>query len=102
MNNKDNIAQVGMNDHKFWIIIDTDSTKTKISSQFYKEHFKVRKVMKTSKKFTSYRQKDLQNCSGFFRAIVRAGMNRVNRKVYVIWGQAEALLAGKGYLVEDE
>ena len=61
--------------------------------------FKVYQLMKTSKKFTAYGQRNHLNCLGYFKASLRAGMKTISSKVYVIQGQAEALL-GRNACIE--
>ena len=81
------------------MIIDTGSVQNIISSELYHSQFKVYQLMKTSKKFKAYGQRNLLNCLGYFKASLRAGMKTISSKIYVIQGQAEALL-GRNACIE--
>ena len=99
VNNKDNSIQIELNGRKIRMIIDTGSVQNIISSELYHSQFKVYQLMKTSKKFTAYGQRNHLNCLGYFKASLRAGMKTISSKIYVIQGQAEALL-GRNACIE--
>ena len=99
VNNKDNSIQIELNGRKIGMIIDTGSVQNIISSELYHSQFKVYQLMKTSKKFTVYGQRNHLNCLGYFKASLRAGMKTISSKIYVIQGQAEALL-GRNACIE--
>ena len=99
VNNKDNSIQIQLNGRKIRMIIDTGSVQNIISSELYHSRFKVYQLMKTSKKFTAYGQRNHLNCLGYFKASLRAGMKTISSKIYVIQGQAEALL-GRNACIE--
>lgn len=48
--------------------------------------------MKTSKTFIAYGQRNHLNCLGYFKASLRAGTNMISSRIYVIQGEAAALL----------
>ena len=99
VNNKDNSVQIELNGRKIRMIINTGSVQNIISSELYHSQFKVYQLMKTSKKFTAYGQRNHLNCLGYFKASLRAGMKTISSKIYVIQGQAEALL-GRNACIE--
>lgn len=92
LNKKDGCVRVVVNGQNVKMVVDTGSKQNIISSRLYRALFQRYELQKTKKILTAYGQQKPLKCLGYFYATLRSGINCIDSKVYVIDGEAEALL----------